>query len=201
MSTNITKNQKEILDFIRSFSSQNGYSPTYAEIAKYFGFKSKGTVQHYIAVLEEKGFLEKSWHTPHGLSISSHHRKDQIPLEGKVAAGKPIEHLHHHELVDVPQDMIQKKGSYFALQVVGDSMLDEGILEDDYVIIRQQETAENGQIIVAQVQNEATIKRFFKKKSHIELHSANRKYKPILIEDTENFTVLGILCGLIRYQH
>ena len=122
-----------------------------------------------------------------------------IPLLGKVAAGQPIEHRKHQERIEVPLSMLKGAGPYFALQVSGDSMMGEGIWDGDYVVIRQQETANNGDIVVAEIGDEATIKRIYKKKNTIELHSANPKYKPIIVNEHTPLKIAGIYRGLIRY--
>ena len=195
--TNLTSNQKKVLDFIQDYQHQHGAAPTYRTIAKHFRFKAISSVQQYIEALSEKGYLTKEKYKSQSLSI--HKEENRIPLLGKVAAGLPIDSKKHHEKIEIPQVMMKTAGNYFALEVSGDSMIDEGILDGDLVIIREQPTANNGDIVIAEIEDEATIKRFFKKKSWIELHSANPKYKPILVDETRRLKISGIFCGLIRY--
>jgi repressor LexA len=195
--TNLTSNQKKVLDFIQDYQQQHGAAPTYRTIAKHFRFKAISSVQQYIQALSEKGYLTKEKYRSQSLSI--HKQENLIPLLGKVAAGVPIDSKKHNEKVEVPQVMMKSAGSYFALEVSGDSMIDEGILDGDLVIIREQPTANNGDIIVAEIEDEATIKRFFKKKNVIELVSANPKYKPIIVDETKRLKISGIFCGLLRY--
>lgn len=125
-------------------------------------------------------------------------RKTDIPMAGIVAAGAPIDPIPQSELVDVPPSML-KGGKTFALRVKGESMKDEGILPGDLVVVRKQETAKNGQTIVALVNREATIKTYFKKETHIELHPANAAMQPIIVGPKDQFHIEGLLIGVIRH--
>jgi repressor LexA len=194
---NLTVNQKKVLDFLKKYQERYGFPPTYEVIAKNFGYAAKSSVQHYIDALIAKGYLTKERYLSNGLVL--HEEGNLIPLLGKVAAGAPLEHRKYDERIEVPLAMLKGAGSYFALQVSGQSMIGEGILDGDYVIIRQQDTANNGEIVVAELDYEATIKKFFKKKDRIELHSANPEFKPILVKDEMAFKISGIYLGLIRY--
>jgi repressor LexA len=194
---NLTENQKNVLDFLKKYQERYGFPPTYEVIAKNFGYSTKSSVQHYIDALIAKGYLTKERYLSHGLVL--HEEGNLIPLLGKVAAGVPLEHKKYDERIEVPLAMLKGPGSYFALQVSGQSMIGEGILDGDYVIIRQQETANNGEIVVAELDYEATIKKYFKKKNRVELHSANPEFKPILVEENIPFKISGIYLGLIRY--
>jgi repressor LexA len=194
---NLTLNQKKILDYIDKYIEKAGVPPTYDVIAKHFGYTTKSTVQHYIEALVSKGYLTKERYLSSSLKI--HKDGNLIPLLGKVAAGQPLENKKYNERIEVPLTMLKGPGPHFALQVAGDSMIGEGILDGDYVVIREQTSADNGDIVVAQIDEEATIKRFYKKKNSIELHSANAKYKPIIVNNEQNFKIAGIYRGLIRY--
>ncbi len=125
-------------------------------------------------------------------------RTTEIPMAGIVAAGSPIEPVAQSELVDVPPSML-RGGENFALRVKGESMKEDGILPGDLVIVRKQETARNGQTVVALVNREATVKAYFRKDSHIELHPANAAMKPILVHPSDEFHIEGILIGVIRH--
>ena len=190
----LTTKQQKVFEFLQVYMKKNERAPTLNEIAKHFEFKSVGTVQDYISALEKKGVINRESRSWGGIEIV----ENGVPLLGRVAAGRPIEQLKVGESVEVPQAMLKAGGKHFALEVLGDSMINEGILEGDIVIIRQKDSAENGQIVVAMIDNEATIKRFYKKRNGIELHSANEKYAPILVKPTQNFHIEGIFCGLIR---
>lgn len=125
-------------------------------------------------------------------------RPAEIPMSGMVAAGSPIEPVQQSELIDVPPSML-RGGKTFALRVKGESMKEDGILPGDLVVVRKQETAKNGQTVVALVNQEATIKTYFKKDSRIELHPANAAMKPIMVEPSDDFRIEGILIGVIRH--
>ena len=125
-------------------------------------------------------------------------RSSDIPMAGMVAAGSPIEPVQQSELIDVPCSML-RGGDTFALRVKGESMKDDGILPGDLVVVRKQETARNGQTIVALVNHEATIKTYFKMDSHIELHPANTTMQPIIVKPSDTFHIEGILIGVIRH--
>ncbi len=194
----ITPKQKRILEFIARFTTQNGYAPSQHEIAKEFGYKSLGTVQDFLTRLQKEGYLEKSWNAKRGIKLRA--QGSSLPLLGKVAAGIPIEHVIHQEFIDVPAKMIKKSGEYYALQVKGDSMKDDGILDGDYVVIRKQATAENGQKVIAMIDNGATIKTYFRRKDRFELRAANEKFEPIWVNFSSQFRIEGIFVGLVRYS-
>ena len=125
-------------------------------------------------------------------------RVSEIPMAGMVAAGLPIEPVQQSELIDVPPSMLQG-GHTFALRVKGESMKDEGILPGDLIVVRKQETAQNGQTVVALVNGEATVKTYFKKAGHIELHPANAAMQPIVVRSADEFHIEGVLIGVIRH--
>jgi repressor LexA len=192
----LTDKQRKVFEFIEKYSQKHDRSPTFEEIQSHFEYKSLGTVHDYVSALKEKGYIGKSSRRWNSLELMQ--TATSVPLLGKVAAGRPIQYFKTEEKLEVPQDMAREMGKFFALQVLGDSMIDEGILENDFVIIRKQPSVENGQIVVASIENEATIKYFYKKKNQIELHSANQKYAPILISSEQDFKIEGLFRGLIR---
>lgn len=198
----LTKKQKQVYDFISEYLISNGYAPTQVEIKEHFGFKSLGSVQDYIKYLKNAGYLEGGSNSVRGLvpidpnSASQAPPALEIPLHGSVAAGNPIEAFEGTETVEVPASMIGS-GQHFALTVSGQSMIEDGILDGDLIIIKNQVTAMNGQTIVAVMDNEATVKRYYKKKSQIELHPANSSMSPIIVTGGD-FHIKGILVGLYR---
>ncbi|MBL7665116.1 MAG: transcriptional repressor LexA [Bacteriovoracaceae bacterium] len=193
----LTKKQKQVYDYIVEYIAQNDYSPTQTEIKEHFGFKSLGSVQDYIYYLTQAGYLHNDSNAVRGLSTSEQKVPTmEIPLLGKVAAGLPIEAIEGQETVTVPQTFI-KKGQHYALVVEGQSMIDDGILDGDIVVIKKQNMAQNGETVVASINQEATIKKYFKKPQHIELHPANKNMKPFIIRE-ESFEIKGILVGLLR---
>ncbi len=200
MAEALTKRQKEIFEFIQSFIDENGYAPSFREIAYYFEFTSTGTVAEYINILEEKGYLTREAVSARSLqltpSFASQFDTFEIPLEGVIDAGKPIEAIRTGDTIDIPRDMMGKKT--FALKVRGESMVDDGILDGDYVIIEQTANARNGDIIVALIDNEkATLKRFYNEKSGIRLQPANRSMKPMHFAKNR-VVIQGKVRGVIR---
>jgi repressor LexA len=193
----LTPNQRAVFEYILSYTDEFGHPPTHAKLMQHFGWRSPGTVQDYLSALEKKGFLSREWHTAG--SVRVHEQDGYLPLLGKVAAGKPISYSKNDQKIEVPKSMLKGAGPFFVLQVSGDSMVDEGILDGDFVIIKKQVAADNGNIVVAMLEDGATIKRFFKKKTQIELHSENSKYKPILVQEGEDFRIEGVYCGLLRF--
>lgn len=196
----LTRRQKEILEYVRNFIDENGYAPSYREIAFYFEYSSTGTVAEYIGILEEKGYITKESMDARSLQLTpafaSGIETFMIPLEGVIDAGKPIEAIRTNETIDIPRDMMGAKT--FALRVRGDSMIDDGILDGDYVIIEQTSSARNGEIVVALVDNEnATLKRFYNDKNKVRLQPANKTMKPMLFSKSR-VTVQGKVRGVIR---
>lgn len=196
----LTKKQKQVFDFICEYIDLNGYSPTQMEIKEHFNFKSLGSVQDYIRYLKNSGHLENDANSVRGLKPvnqdSNNDNSLDIPLHGKVAAGNPIEALEGSETVSVPANMVGS-GNHFALTVSGESMIEDGILDGDLIIIKEKNHANNGDTIVATINNEATVKRYYKKANKIELHPANSSMSPIIVKGGD-FHIKGILVGLYR---
>lgn len=197
----LTPRQKEILDYIISFTRDNDYSPSYREIAEYFSLSSTATVAEHIETLKQKGHLRDDLSGARALqaqkpdlSMSDILNSVTIPLLGSIAAGTPIEAIRTSETIDIPKDMAGKK--VFALKVHGDSMVDDGILNGDYVIIEACDTPRNGDIVVALLDRDnVTLKRFYREKDHVRLQPANKKYKPIRVKKV---VIQGRVKGVIR---
>jgi len=195
----ITPKQKKILDFIESHISIEGYSPSQQEIARAFGFKSLGTVQNYLVRLVREGVLSKDWNARRGVKVLRPSGISfELPLVGSVAAGRPIEAIETSDSIEVPSSMVGP-GENFVLRVQGDSMIGDGILDGDYVVVRKQNSAENGQTVIALIRDEATVKRLYRKDQYIELHPANPSMQPIIIDNEENFRIEGVVVGVIRH--
>lgn len=192
---NLTPKQKQVFEFIKKFFQDKGYAPSKQEIADYFGFKSRGTVSDYLKRLKDLGLLNGDG-TARSLRIS--HAGNQLPLLGKVAAGFPLQHFKHDEFLEVPSQFLKPGKQHYCLQVEGESMKDEAILDGDYVIIRDQSLVQNGQIVVASINGESTLKRFYKKYNKIELHPANHKFDTITVKAPMEFQIQGILVGVLR---
>lgn len=195
---NLTKRQKEIVDFIKGYRVTHGISPTQREIRENFQLSSFGTVQKHLKRLEEKGALSRQWNRSRGISPAEEEvRKGrEIALLGYVAAGRPIEPFPDPETIEVPSSLLGR-GEHFVLRVRGDSMVDDGIRDGDYVIVARQSTARNGQTVVALVRGEATLKRYYAEGNRVRLQPANTAMKPLTV-DARDLTVQGVVTGLIR---
>jgi repressor LexA len=198
---NLTKRQKEILDFIRSYRAEHGISPTQREIRETFQLSSFGTVQKHLKRLEEKGALTREWNRSRGLSPRDEAATGRgVPLLGQVAAGRPIEPFPQEESIEVPASLLGK-GEHFVLRVRGESMIDDGILDGDFVVVARREKAEIGQTVIALVRGEATLKRYYTDGQRIRLQPANSAMKPLTF-DARDVTIQGVVTGLIRdYAH
>ena len=156
-------------------------------------------MQNYLVRLQQEGFLAKDWNARRGLRVVRPKAAAlELPLAGTVAAGKPIEAVETPDTVEVPPSMVGP-GENFVLRVQGDSMIGDGILDGDLVVVRKQAMAENGQTVVALIRGEATVKSFYRKGKRVELHPANPAMEPILVEDEESFRIEGVVVGVIRH--
>lgn len=193
----ITKRQKQILDFISVYNNKKGYSPSLKEIKKHFRLSSESTVHQHVKSLETKGYLQKEKNQPRAINVTEGLDMIGIPVLGNIAAGQPIEALEiFDEKIFVPKENFFNFGKYYALKVVGDSMIDEGIFDGDTVVIREQKTAENGQTVVAIIDdNEATLKKIYKETDQIRLEPANPTLFPIYRSEVE---VRGVVVKIIR---
>lgn len=200
----LTKKQKEVYDYIVAYNNEFGHSPTQQEIKDYFGLKSFGSVQKYLQYLNKEGLLESQWNQRRSLEIKKPEETnsdlDSIPLLGLVAAGNPIEAIENPTaMISVPRTFLKGGYKYFALTVKGDSMIEAGILEGDVIVCRSTKEARNGQIVIAVINGEATVKTFSQNKKTIELLPANKHYSPILVDESiSDFKVVGNLVGLLR---
>ena len=198
---NLTKRQKEILDYIRSYRAEHGISPTQREIRETFKLSSFGTVQKHLKRLEEKGALAREWNRSRGIAPKDEASTGRgVPLLGQVAAGRPIEPFPQEESIEVPASLLGK-GEHFVLRVRGESMIDDGILDGDFVVVSRREKAEIGQTVIALVRGEATLKRYYMDGQRIRLQPANAAMKPLTF-DARDVTIQGVVTGLIRdYAH
>ena len=203
MDLDLTKRQQEIFDFIKRHSAKYGYPPTVRDIGTAVGLASSSTVHAHLANLEKLGLLRRDPSKPRAIElldraveqVKSIVRPDGLPLIGQVAAGSPVlAEENIEEYVAVPSLAGGEEGEY-VLKVRGDSMQDAGILDGDYVIVHRQETADNGEIVVALVGEEATVKRFFRERDHVRLQPENPAMEPIRSKEVR---VLGRVVGLLR---
>ncbi len=197
----ITRKQKDIYDFISNYIRTNNLAPTQREIKEYFNLQSFGSVSRYLKYLVDASLIKNDKNGRRGIALITKELQSEIelPLIGHVAAGNPIEAIcNPTETIEVPSAMISTIGNFFALTVNGDSMIDLGILDQDTVICQQCSNAETGSIIVAMINGETTLKKYQKLSKHINLIPANPRYKPIIVSKNDEFTILGILTGLLR---
>jgi repressor LexA len=196
----LTKRQKEIFDYIGKYSSKHGYPPTVREIGKAVGLHSSSTVHAHLANLEKIGLLKRDPTKPRAIELLVDRARKMmrgpgLPLVGQVAAGEPVlAEEHIEEYLDVPAVIGGETGDYI-LRIKGDSMKDAGILEGDFVVVRPAEDANNGEIVVALLDDEATVKRFYREKDQVRLEPANKAYRPIKTREAE---LLGKVVGVFR---
>lgn len=192
----LSTKRQAILDYIESFTLENGYAPSVREIGEAVGLRSPSTVHSHLQILEDGGFLQKSKGKTRTLSISGQVNYKNVPVLGTVRAGAPI--LASEDISGfVPYHDNIGSAELFALTVCGDSMIDAAILEDDIVIVRKQQTARNGEIVVALIEDEATVKRLKLEKGHVWLMPENENYQPI---NGDQCTILGVVVAVHRYN-
>jgi repressor LexA len=196
----LTKRQKEIFEFISKYASKYGYPPTVREIGKAVGLHSSSTVHAHLANLEKIGLLRRDPTKPRAIELLVDKARKAmkgpgLPVVGQVAAGAPIlAEENIEEYLEVPEVIGGETGDYI-LRVKGDSMKDAGILEGDYVVVRPADVADDGEIVVALIGDEATVKRFYRDKDSVRLEPANKAYKPIRSKDA---ALLGTVTGVFR---
>lgn len=198
--TYLTERQRDILGFIRKFQQEHGVAPTHKEICEAFGFSSYGTVYKHLSLLEKKGLIRRDWNQKRGVELVEEEREElrvrELPLFGNVAAGLPLEVDQADEMIAVP-DTLTSRGQNFVLKVRGDSMIDDGVLDGDYVIVERTDRATNGQVVVAMVAGEVTLKRFYKEGDRVRLQPANEAMAPIFAH-SRDVTIQGVVIGLMR---
>ena len=191
------ENQQKILDFIRREIEEKGYPPSVREICAAVGLKSTSTVHAHLNNLEKRGLIRRDSTKPRALEVldNSVSRGRSVPLVGKVTAGVPILAIENIEdYLTLPQHLVGCD-DLFCLRVQGESMIDVGILDGDIIVVRQQETAENGEIVVAMIEDEATVKRFSRQNGHVWLLPENEAYSPI---DGTYAQILGKVAAVVR---
>jgi repressor LexA len=211
MPKKLSDKEQKILDFVNKQVEELGYPPSVREICRAVGFSSTSTVHGYLEKLKQKGLIDKDPAKPRALRVIkkktgaapkkssafySGRELTEVPIIGKVTAGQPILAVENIEdTFPLPIDYVQNSTS-FMLRVKGDSMIEAGILDNDLVLVRQQSTANNGDIVVALIGDEATVKTFYKEKDHIRLQPENKYFEPIIVKD--NISILGKVTGVFR---
>lgn len=198
MNENLTKRQKEILDFINDFISDYGYAPSYREIGQHFNLSSTATVAEHVQALQNKGYLKIDPNEARSIELIDDEKAEAIflSLAGLITAGQPIEAVEEKAQIAVPIDFVKDEAKSYVLRVKGQSMIDEGIYDGDYVIVEENSSPRNGQVVVALLDNSfATLKKFYKEANRIKLQPANSSMKPIYAKDV---LVQGVVRAVIR---
>ena len=205
----LTTRQEEILEYIKKYSKENHMPPTVREIGNHFDISSTNGVRSILAALIKKGYINRSPRLSRGIEILNTDESEstkkvasntvEIPIVGRVAAGTPILAVQNLEgTVTIDRDFLACRSDVFALRVKGDSMINAGIFDGDLIFARQQKTADLGEIVVAQIDNEATVKYYHPSSDHVELRPANPKYKPIIVNNKKDFSIAGRVIGVMR---
>lgn len=194
----LTKRQKQVLDFIKNYINKHDYAPSLEEIKKYLHLTSVSTAHYHVQALQNIGYLRKEENRPRALDVFTKQKLVQIPLLGKIAAGTPIEAIEDKESIAVPKSTIRSGDNYFALRVTGNSMRYENIDDGDIVIVKKQETAENGQKVVALINNtETTLKQLYRERGKIRLQPASPRMQPIFVKP-DDLLIQGIVVDIIK---
>ncbi len=203
MASFLTERQREILDFIRETLEKRGVSPTHREICERFGYSSYGTAHKHLKLLEQKGYLRRHWNQKRGVELTDLATPElqgdrELPFLGIIAAGKPIEAVPGDDRVQVPPHLLHgRNGDHYVLKVQGDSMIDEGIHDGDLVVVKRREVAQPGEMVVALVADEVTLKRFYPEGDRVRLQPSNPTMQPIFVA-ADLVRVQGIVVGLMR---
>src|SRR5262245_11314006 len=193
----LNERAREILTWIHRDRREHGSAPTIREIGRQFEISSTNGVRYYLNLLEKAGYIRRTGGISRGIGPSEGVASG-IPVLGRVAAGQPILAEENWEGSLELGEMFGHSGELFALQVRGDSMIDAGILPGDHVIVQKQDTARPGEMVVAALEDEATVKYYQPRRDRVELHPANEKYRPIVVGEDTGFRILGLVRGVIR---
>jgi repressor LexA len=203
--TYLTERQKEILEFVHEYRGQHGIAPTHREICDRFGYSSYGTVYKHLRLLQEKGFLKRDWNQKRGIELlraipsgGDFELAAELPYYGRIAAGRPIEAVAGDEKVSVPGHLLSARGGeHYVLRVVGESMIEEGIHDGDFVVVLKRDRADAGEMVVALIGDEATLKRFYPEGDVVRLQPANPTMQPFRVP-ARDVRVQGVVVGLMR---
>lgn len=200
MGKNLTKRQRQILDFITEFAQNNGYAPSLREIGEHFKLSSPATVHAHIENLKAKGFLKSAFNEARSIELVPASvnliEAFELPLAGLITAGEPIEAIEEKEAIAIPKDLVRDDVNSYVLKVKGDSMVEEGILDGDLVVVERNPSPRNGDVVVALLNNAyATLKKFYRETNRIRLQPANSTMQPIFAKDP---LIQGVVRGVIR---
>ena len=198
----LTKRQREILNYLSTYAEDNGYAPSFEEIASQFNYNSLATVHEHLSNLERKGYIKRSYNESRAIEIlpsEVFQRAVDLPLLGSVAAGYPIEAVMANESVAVPDDFIRRNGNHYVLRVRGNSMIDEQIRDGDFVVVNERQRADNGEMVIAMLNgNSATVKKYYREKDgRIRLQPANETMSPMYIHEND-ISIQGVVVGVLR---
>jgi repressor LexA len=197
----LTRRQKEMWDYLQEHIATQGYAPTLEEIGAHFRLSSLATVHKHLTNLEMKGAITRKWNLSRAIEIPAQRKTVnslELPLLGQVAAGTPIEAVETQDTLTVPVDLVRRPNTAFALRVKGQSMVEEGILDGDYIVVEQRQTAQSGETVVAMVNGEATVKKFFPERGgRVRLQPANGQMQPIIARG-KDVEIRGIVVAVLR---
>jgi repressor LexA len=197
----LTKRQREILNYLGSYSEHHGYAPSFEEIADHFNYSSLATVHEHLSNLERKGYIKRSYNESRAIEIlpsEAAPRSVELPLLGSVAAGLPIEAIEQ-ETCCVPETFIERNGNHYVLRVRGNSMIEEQIRDGDFVVVNERHAADNGEMVIALLNgNSATVKKYYRERDgRIRLQPANETMDPIFVHEND-VSIQGVVVGVLR---
>ncbi len=197
----LTRRQKEMWDYLADYIATHGYAPTLEEIGAHFGLSSLATVHKHLSNLERKGVIARKWNLSRAIEIAQSQKTAQaieLPLLGRVAAGTPIEAIEADDTLTVPEDFLRHAHRAFVLRVTGESMVGDGILDGDYIVVEQRPTAENGETVVAVLNGEATVKKLYRERGgRVRLQPANAQMEPIFARE-KDLEIRGVVVAVLR---
>lgn len=197
----LTKRQKQLVDYLNNYISEHGYAPTLSEVGEYFGLSSLATVHKHLHNLEQKGYIRRVHNHSRALEITPERKPPvgrELALVGTVAAGTPIEAIEGNDTISVPEDFVRRDNT-FCLRVKGESMVDEGIRDGDYIIVEGRDSATPGETVVALIGDEATVKKYFPEPNgQVRLQPANATMDPIFVTE-HDLRIRGVVVGLMRH--
>jgi len=198
----LTKRQREILNYLTTYGEENGFAPSFEEIAEHFSYNSLATVHEHLTNLERKGYIKRNYNESRAIEIlptEATPRAIELPLLGSVAAGMPIEAMEANETFCVPETMVGRGGNHYVLRVRGNSMVDEHIRDGDFVVVNERARADNGEMVIALIHGtSATVKKYYRERDgRIRLQPANETMQPIYVHEND-VKIQGIVVGVMR---
>ena len=198
----LTKRQREILSYLTTYAEDNGYAPSFEEIAEAFQYTSLATVHEHLTNLQRKGYIKRTYNESRAIEIlptEATPRAVELPVLGAVAAGMPIEALAHGETMTVPDSFVRRQGGHYVLRVRGNSMIEDQIRDGDFVVVNERQSADNGEMVIALVHGDsATVKKYYRERDgRIRLQPANEAMQPIYVHEND-VAIQGIVVGVLR---